>query len=251
MSHFIISYPGNKRNEYKYFKDNINLDGIKNIIEPFCGTSAICFNIWLEHKDKFNYYLNDNSLDIYNIYKLMKEEEPNKILDKLNKIKIKIKNKDDYLKIYKSNYDIYEFIVINKLSRFIVGFYDETRNKEIVIKFTPLQLKFIEFIKSPNIFISNNDWFEPFNKFKDDKENLLFLDPPYISSCNDFYQDKKLNVYEYIFNNNINLYKSNIKIILEDMWINRMLFKDNNIICRYGKKYEISKKNTFHIIISN
>jgi site-specific DNA-adenine methylase len=251
MSHFLIAYPGNKRNEYKNFKDNINLDGLKNIIEPFAGTGAISFNIWLEHKDKFNYYLNDNSLNIYNIYKLIKEENINHILDKLNEVKVNIKNKDDFLKVYKSNYNIYEFIIINKLSSLRVGFYDERRKKSIIIKFTPLQLKFIEFIKSSNVFISNDDWFKPFDKFKDNKESLLFLDPPYISSYNDFYQDKNLNVYEYIFNNNINLFKCNIKIILEDMWINRLLFKDNNIICRYGKKYEISKKNTFHIIISN
>ena len=83
MTHFIISYPGNKRKEYIYFRDNINLDGIKNIIEPFCGTSAISFNLWLEHGDKFNYYLNDNSNNLYNIYILMKEDVPENIMNKL------------------------------------------------------------------------------------------------------------------------------------------------------------------------
>lgn len=248
MSHFLIVYAGNKRNEYKNFKDNINLDGLKNIIEPFAGTAAISFNIWLEHKDKFNYYLNDNSLNIYNIYKLIKEENIVHILDKLNEVKVNIKNKDDYLKVYKSNYNIYEFIVINKLSSFRLGLYKGEIKRDF--KFTPLQLKFIEFIKSPNVFISNDDWFEPFYKFKDDKESLLFLDPPYLSLCNDYYQNKTINVYEYMYNNNINLFKCNIKIILEDIWIIRLLFKDN-IICRYAKKYETSKKKTFHIIISN
>ena len=104
MSHFLVSYPGNKRNEYKYFKEYINLDpDIKNIIEPFTGTSAISFNIWLEHKDKFNYYLNDNSIDIYNIYKLIKEKNPDEVLEKLNTIKNNINSKEDYLNIYKSN----------------------------------------------------------------------------------------------------------------------------------------------------
>ena len=70
MSHFIFPYAGNKRNEYKHFKDYINYDGINNIVEPFCGTSAISFNIWLEHKGRFNYYLNDNSQLIYDTYLL-------------------------------------------------------------------------------------------------------------------------------------------------------------------------------------
>jgi hypothetical protein len=55
MSQFMFGYAGNKRTEYKHFKDNLNLDGIRNMIEPCCGTSAISFNIWFEHK-KSNCY---------------------------------------------------------------------------------------------------------------------------------------------------------------------------------------------------
>ncbi len=91
MSHFIHSYAGNKRNEFKEFINYIDLDNKKNIIEPFCGTSAISFMIWLEHKDKFNYYLNDNSKDIFNIYELFKNENGNDIIDKINIIKNTIK----------------------------------------------------------------------------------------------------------------------------------------------------------------
>ncbi len=47
-SHFIYSYSGNKRNEFKYIEKVIdNIDAYDNIIEPFCGSSAISFNIWL------------------------------------------------------------------------------------------------------------------------------------------------------------------------------------------------------------
>ena len=67
MSHFILPYAGNKRNEYKYLKKYLNFDGIQNIIEPFCGTSAISFNIWLEHPN-FHFYLNDINKDLIEIY---------------------------------------------------------------------------------------------------------------------------------------------------------------------------------------
>lgn len=53
-------------------------------------------------------------------------------------------------------------------------------------KFSKLQLQFFEFIKSPNVFISNDDWIIPFNKFKNDKNSLILFDPPYLSLCNDF-----------------------------------------------------------------
>jgi len=249
MSQFVIGYAGNKRNEYKYFKDSVNLDGIKNIVEPFCGTSAISFNIWLEHKNKFNYYLNDNSENIYNIYKLIKKKDPEQILKKINHIKKSIQDKEDFLKLYKSNYDVYEYIVLSKLSSFRFGLYrGETKTD---YKFSKLQLQFFEFIKSPNVFISNDDWIIPFNKFKNDKNSLIFFDPPYLSLCNDFYQNKTINVYEYMFNNNIKNFKSHIYFILEDIWIIKLLFKNNNILSKYDKKYETSKKKTQHILIYN
>jgi site-specific DNA-adenine methylase len=64
MSHLYFCYIGNKRNEYKFIEDKFNFDGIENIIEPFCGSAAISFNIWLKHKDRFNYYINDNAKDL-------------------------------------------------------------------------------------------------------------------------------------------------------------------------------------------
>ena len=249
MSQFIFSYPGNKRNEFKFIKDSLKLDSIKNIIEPFCGTSSMSFNIWLEHKNKFNYYLNDNSKKLYNVYKLIKEEEPNIILEKINSIKNSIKNKDDFLKIYKSDYNIYEYITIQKISSFRFGLYKEPTKTDF--KFTKLQLQFFEFINSPNVFIFNDDWFNIFNNFKDDNESLILFDPPYLSLCNDYYENKTINIYEYLNKNNINIFKSHIYLILEDIWIIKLLFKTNNIICDYYKKYETSKKETRHILISN
>lgn len=249
MNHFIYCYAGNKRNEYKYFKDYIKLEGVKNIIEPFCGSSAISFNIWLENKDKYNYYLNDNSEKLYNVYKLIKEEDPEIILKKINDIKNKIKNKEDYCNLYKSNYDVYEYIVLVKRSSFRFGIYKEDTKSNY--KFSKLQLLFFEFIKSPNVFISNNDWSIPFNIFKDDKESLIFLDPPYLSLCNDFYQNKTTNIYEYLYYNNISNFKSHIYLILENIWIIKLLFKHNNLLYSYDKIYEVSKKKTEHIIIYN
>jgi len=74
-NHFLYSYLGNKRNETKQFLDNIKLDDIKNIIEPFSGSSAISFSIWLNNKDKnFNYYLNDSDKKLIEVYELMKNE---------------------------------------------------------------------------------------------------------------------------------------------------------------------------------
>ena len=88
--------------------------------------------------------------------------------------------------------------------------FDIRKKTKVNYTFTKLQLKFIEFIKSPNVFISNDDLSITFDKFKDEKTNLIFFDPPYLSLCNDFYENKTINVYEYFYNNNINTFDSKI-----------------------------------------
>ena len=249
MSHFLFPYAGNKRNEYKHFKNYINYDGIKNIIEPFCGTSAISFNIWLEHKDRFNYYLNDNSQLIYETYLLLKNDDPSYVLQKIKEVKNNINNKEDFINLFKSDYDIYENIVLHKLSAFRLGLFKNIPKSDY--KFTKLQLEFFEFIKCPYVHISNNDWSDIFNDFKNNDNAIIIFDPPYLARCNDYYMNKTINIYEYLFNNNIKTFKSHIYLVLEDIWIIKLLFKDNNILIKYDKKYETSKSNTHHILIYN
>jgi len=253
MNHFLISYAGNKRNEYKEIKDLINLKGIKNIVEPFCGSSAISFNIWRDNKEaNFNYFLNDNSSQLMKLYQLIKTENPEEIIKKVNEINKTINSKDDFLNLYKSNYDIYEFILLSKLSNFTrFGLFNINKKLNNDYKFSKIQLEFFNFIKSPNVFISNEDWIIPFDKHKNNSESLIFIDPPYLSLCNDFYQNKTINIYEYIFNNDLRDFKSRIYLILENMWIIKLLFKNYNILSKYDKQYQISKKKTQHLLIYN
>ena len=249
MSHFIFTYAGNKRNEFKEIINNVDFKDVKNIIEPFAGTSAISFNIWKIHKDKFNYYLNDNSKDIYNIYELFKNEDGNDIIDKINVIKNGIKCKEDFMFLFKNKKDVYDEIVIRKMSSFRYGLFKGISNSDY--KLTKLQLEFIEFIKCPYVYISNNDWIELFKEFKHNENSIFFLDPPYLNSCNDFYSNKDVNIYEYLYYNKIKEFKSHIFLILEDIWIIKLLFQDNKILNTYNKEYSISKKKTSHILIYN
>jgi hypothetical protein len=76
------------------------------------------------------------------------------------------------------------------------------------------------------------------------------MDPPYINTCNDNYNNADLNIYEYIYNNDIKKYKSSIICCLENIWMIKLLFKNNNISDPYDKQYQGSKKNTTHIIIT-
>ena len=58
-------------------------------------------------------------------------------------------------------------------------------------------------------------------------------------------------IYEYLSLNNIKKEKAKIYIILEDNWIIKLLFKNNNIIDNNCKIYQTTKKKYNHITITN
>jgi site-specific DNA-adenine methylase len=252
-NHFIYSYTGNKRNETENFLNNIRLDNIKNIIEPFCGSSAISFAIWLEHQDKFNYYLNDSDKQLIEVYNIMKNESIEEIEKNVNEFSKNIKNKDDWIHAIKNNdTTIYSYLFFKRFSNMgRYGFYPNDKKNVYNFKITKETKDFIEFIKQPYVHVSHGDWFEVFEVFKNDATTLFMIDPPYIMACNDFYTDRKLNVYQYFYDNKIENNKSHIYLILEDHWILRMIFVNNKILLKYAKTYQMSKKATNHIIIYN
>jgi len=57
-------------------------------------------------------------------------------------------------------------------------------------------------------------------------------------------------VYEHLYKNDIIKEKAKLYLILEDIWIIKLLF-NKYIIQSYDKKYMTTKQNTTHIIIYN
>jgi hypothetical protein len=252
-NHFIFTYLGNKRNEFKYLNNVIDdIDNYDTIIEPFCGSSAISFNIWLKHPNK-KFILNDNNNDLIKVYNLIKNEDIETIKNRLLDIKTSINNnKEVFNTIFKDfknskDQDIYQYIYFNKFSNFSrVGAYKECKFKD----FTKQQYKFFEFIKTANITFMNNDWYDVFKEYSNDEKALIIIDPPYLLSFNQFYKNFNTNIYEFFFNNNIKQFKAKLILILENNLIIKLLFKDEKLFI-YDKQYQISKKQTSHIIISN
>jgi site-specific DNA-adenine methylase len=252
-NHFIYSYAGNKRNEFQYLNNVIDdIDKYETIIEPFCGSSAISFNIWLNHPNK-KFILNDNNDDLMKVYNLIKNENIETIKNRLLDIKNIINNdKDVFNMMYKDlknsrEPDIYKYIYFNKFAGMCrPGLYKECKFKD----FTKQQYKFFEFIKTANITFMNKDWYDVFKEHSNDEKTLIIIDPPYLLSYNQFYQNFNTNLYEFFFDNNIKQFKAKIILILENNWIIKLLFKNEKSFI-YNKQYQISKKQTNHIIISN
>jgi len=108
----------------------------------------------------------------------------------------------------------------------------------------------INFLRTEKIILSTGCGIDCMNKY-DNKNSFIFLDPPYLMSCNDFYKTPDLNVYEYLCETKpINKFKAHIMLCLNDDWIVRLLFK-KFIVSKYDKHYETKHTNVQHLIIRN
>ena len=64
---------------------------------------------------------------------------------------------------------------------------------------------------------------------------------PYLETCNDFYNCADVNIYKFLYDNPIEKEKAKIYLILENMWIIKLLFQ-KNIVIEYDKQYNGFKK---------
>lgn len=250
LNHFFLPWYGNKRTECKTIYDNLNLDGIETIVEPFCGTSAISYYISTLHPLKYTYYLNDNNPLLIQLYEISKNEEKfNQLICDLNELRTVISNKIKYDEL-----DIKTFIgwvYKNKIYSIRPGLYPLLRDRGPDIFNKMLYMPILNFLRTEKIIFTCECGIKILNNFKDNSKALVFLDPPYLQACNDFYSNSDTSIYEYLFKNPILEYKCKIYLCLELNWIIKMLFEKYEII-EYGKRYTGSKKKSvIHGIIKN
>lgn len=257
-NHFFISYAGNKRTEVKDFYELIK-DDIKDkttIIEPYCGSCSISYYISTLHPKKYKYILNDTDNNLYNLLTIARDEEKfNKLIDELEELKpIIISSKENYNAYIKENkHNIKGYLVSHFIYYIRAGLYPI--NGHLSKKtFTDLKTKpIINFLRTEDITITNIDGLEVYINNKDNPDNILILDPPYLDCSNSCYilpTGLKTNIYEYLFNSSIRKEKAFIGLILENNWIIKLLFNGYNSVT-YEKQYQQSKKITEHIYITN
>lgn len=250
-NHFIMSYFGNKRSEcekiHENIKDIIIKKNITTIVEPFCGSSAFSYYLSTLYPNKFKYILNDNDKDLIELYKIIKDKKKRiKFQNKINKIAETLNDKTKYNEMCKKDC-LETYYLKRKIYSIRPGIFKlDYKYKEILFDTFPI----VDFLENENVQLFNDDAITIFNKYKDDEKALIFLDPPYLALCNDFYSNKNVNIYEYLYINKINLMKSNVILVLEKIWIIELLFNQYKII-EYDKMYQTSKKKTKHIIIIN
>jgi hypothetical protein len=121
------------------------------------------------------------------------------------------------------------------------------KNKTIDFKTFPIYEFYnnadIEFYTLPGINI--------YEQYKTRQDALILLDPPYLNSCNDYYQDAQTNIYEHLYDHDINNENAYIMLILENIWIIKLLFQHCTISEEYEKIYARSTRKTSHVMINN
>jgi site-specific DNA-adenine methylase len=252
-NHFFYPYVGNKRNEvtniYDVIKDK--LDDIEYIVEPFCGSSALSYYIYLKNPEKkIKYILNDNDKYLIDLYNLSKDEDAyEKLNDELDEMLLNMNSKEDYEKI-KSEKTLISNIFISSVYNIRRGLYP--LRKYNINYFKKLKnIPILNFIRNADITFLNKDAISVYDEYKTHDKTLIFLDPPYMStSGSTLYLSPTTNIYEKLYNENIKNENAYIVLCLENSWIIKLLFKDEKNIF-YDKKYEMSKRKTEHIITVN
>jgi site-specific DNA-adenine methylase len=250
-NHFFFSYCGNKRDEVERLFECMDLTNKNIFVEPFCGSCAMSFYISTKMPKKFKYIINDNDKRLIELFKLAKDKKKfDAFIKKINKLCFD-KDGDFIDKITYNNINkedtLESYFITRKYYTIRQGLYPQR-------KMLPISndCLFVNFLRTEDVEILNNDAIDVFNQYIDNKNAIIFLDPPYLMSCNGLYDTPDGNIYEYLFNIKAELKTKESLLIccLENMWIIKMLFSGFNFIT-YNKTYQISKKKTEHIIISN
>lgn len=237
----IISRLGSKTNEIKYIKEYF--PDFLIVVEPFAGTFALSKYIYSLHGFSKKYHINDNDDNLFYI------DEYEKELNNFYKFFDGISNYDRKNKIndFKYTDDIFKKEIIkrcvikNNIVRTNKTQHDDKPTKQIL----------------KNSLLTNANYLDILEKYKDNQDAFLFLDPPYLFSNNSGYQkqcgDKKdmdntdmiFDIKEFMIH-----CKCKVMLVINDLKIIRLMFT-NMIKKEYDVTYMIGKKKGKHLIICN
>ena len=93
---------------------NMNFENIKTSVEPFCGSCAMSYYVWLKHP-KLTFVLNDNNKYLKEIYDIIKNDK------KLEKFEIEFNEFKDNMKNDENSKEEYVKAVNHKNPKTLMG----------------------------------------------------------------------------------------------------------------------------------
>jgi site-specific DNA-adenine methylase len=240
----LIHRIGSKDQDIKYFLKYLPED-VETVVEPFGGSFAVCRMVYYD--DKYKKHVNDNDPELFYAYNNLHElkeikEYINEQIDEYGHEKMKLKRHimDKY-----EEHPLYNYIINNC---FVRGNICKKAPTDQFNKARIDELKKYTFTK--------HDYKKILKQYQRDAECFLFMDPPYLFSSNEAYYaqneetdmtDILVQIKKYIEDPKT---KCKVMLIINKLKMVEYLFEDN-IVGEYSKTYQISKKKTTHLIITN
>ena len=243
----IICRLGNKQNDIKYFSHLLPLD-VKRVVEPFGGSFAVIKHFYKDI-DKYDFHINDTDETLFYMYHNYKDViEKAHELRRLYETEYEPENRKRDFKKYFDNLEMNphmkKYLADNYFVRgnmFICPNHDD--------KYNPDETNILN-----TATITNLDYTEIFQMYKDDNDAFLFLDPPYLFSDNSGYasQVRETDMTQMIVDiiELMKTCKCKVMLIINKLNILEYLFKDYTK-GEYLRIYQLTKKKSKHLIICN
>jgi site-specific DNA-adenine methylase len=261
---------GNKKNELKLLipiiQPQITTSTI--FVEPFCGSSIVSFNVFKKINKNIDFHINDLDELRIKFLKNMTIQEEREKLYKLEK-EILEKGPDFYYSIVRGKDDDFlKYIISRRIHAYRHGLFPTT--KKIILH--EISNNWKEFLNKS--IITNEDYLNIIEKYKDNENAFLYLDPPYLDSYNASYNtyskashDENLKIIDntemyIIFLDLLKHGKCKVLFSINDCALTKYLYKDF-IKQEYNHIYQHShvnienlnegkrKKHTNVLIITN
>ncbi len=262
MNLFYFSWTGNKRTEVKHIQEYLKNTEYKTLVEPFCGSCAVSLHNSIRNEIKCKYVVNDFDTQLIDFLKHIQENGSEKIMNYLKDTwgeKGDKMTKEDHKKEidnYKKSPNVYNFSFYHKINNFRLTLYPQKR-KIFNLDHTKYK-KTDDFFKTATI--TSVDFRECMNKYKDDPDAFLFLDPPYLDSANYEYSRYTCTKPSEEIQDHTEMYvfiidflkscKCKVLMIMNSNALVRYIYKGYTGI-EYSKIYGKSKRKTNHIVITN
>jgi site-specific DNA-adenine methylase len=240
----IINRLGNKEVDIKYFKHLLPLE-VKTVVEPFSGSFAVIKHFYKDCS-RYNFHLNDTDEALLYAYEHYKDIHD--VIFELNRKyadDFELRNAD-FIRSFNSM-DLPPHVKEHIRKTHIVrGVFRCPKDRD---NYNPVEASILD-----NAKITNLDYKDILEMYREDEEAFLFLDPPYLYSDNSSYASQirdtdmtqiVVDILEFL-----KVCKCKVMLVINKLNILSYLFRDF-IKEEYERIYQISKRKAKHLVICN
>lgn len=259
---FYFSYIGGKSKELKYVMPLVDMTKYHTIVEPFCGSCIFSTTLYDKHPS-LRYHVNDIDNNLYDFLQDVKHNGSSRYFDYCRENwQFGVTTKEKY-NVARAETGLNGWFYRNKIFNIRKGLYPTT-GRNFCLEHDKYQ-HLDTFFMNNNVTVTNNDFLDVLEQYKNDSNALLFLDPPYFLTDNNHYSRKgesfggaEMHKDEYVdptkalvsIKDALNNSKCNIIMIINDCGLLRDYYSEY-YVTSYNKTYQFTKNKSKHMIITN